>query len=69
MHGVMPLIDMCMNAAVQPEASVFQAQDVSGSRKSVRRDKLPLPASYDLLLRLFGELCLCNGSVVQHPRK
>ena len=44
-----------IHAAVQPEASTCLAKEVLGSRKSVRRGKLPLPASYDLLLQLFGE--------------
>ena len=39
---------------MQPESSVFPAKEILGSRKSIRRGKLPLPASYDLLLQLFG---------------
>ena len=29
--------------------------EVLGSRKSVRRNKIPLPAKYDVLLQLFGK--------------
>lgn len=31
------------------------ATEILGSRKSVRRGKVPLPAKYDVLLQLFGE--------------
>ena len=31
------------------------ASEVLGSRKSVRRGKIPLPAKYDVLLQLFGK--------------
>jgi len=38
-------------------------KEVLGSRKSVRRNKLPLPAKFDALLQLFGE----NLRSVAHP--
>jgi len=46
-------LDLC--TGLQTKASVRPVKEVLGSRKSVRRSKLPLPAKYDLVLQLFGK--------------
>ena len=60
---------LCLFAAMPNSASgVCSLKEVLGSRKSVRRGKLPLPASYDLLLQLFGKHLRCqNGHELLSP--
>lgn len=43
-------------AGLQTEGCKHPPKEVLGSRKSVRRNKLPLPVKFDALLQLFGEL-------------
>ncbi|DBA74293.1 TPA: hypothetical protein ACH3X1_011073 [Trebouxia sp. C0004] len=43
---------------LQTEGCTRPPKEVLGSRKSVRRNKLPLPAKFDALLQLFGALQL-----------
>lgn len=44
-----------VQAGLQAGASACPAREILGSRKSVRRSKLPLPVKFDVLLQLFGK--------------
>ena len=49
-----------VQAGLQAEASACPAREILGSRKSVRRSRLPLPVKFDVLLQLFG-MCILRA--------
>ena len=60
---------VCAPAVLHSGPSASAAKEVLGSRKSVRRNKLPLPSSYDLLLQLFGECCSLFSACWPHTHE
>ena len=66
LYGMNSCVGSLALAGLHAAASARPVKEVLGSRKSVRRSKLPLPAQYDILLQLFGTCWHLTPSLICH---